>query len=72
MHRQKFSGANFTAVPDTQGLLQQQPIESPRVLWHGIGEVVFGVPVPLENRVTWPDLELRGVVIFVDHSRDDG
>jgi hypothetical protein len=28
--------------------------------------------VPLENRVTWPDLGLRGVVIFVDHSRDGG
>jgi hypothetical protein len=28
--------------------------------------------VPLENRVTWPELGLRGVVILVDHSRDDG
>jgi UDPglucose 6-dehydrogenase len=25
------------------------------------------IPVPLGNRVTWPDLGLRGVLIFVDH-----
>jgi hypothetical protein len=29
-------------------------------------------PVPPENRVTLPELGLRGMVILVDHSRDNG
>jgi hypothetical protein len=37
-----------------------------------LGDALVRPGVPLENRVTWPDLGLRGVVIFVDHSHDDG